>query len=148
MDYKELAVRLRRRYLHSLENVDWQKPADVYYDCNQASTAIIDLLVRAEAAEFELDQREGYYDQMIDALAAVDSKELEEARKKLKVAEARAEKYKAFVDDVAGKPGCNTCTDQECPYRPNPGELTRFNCPLWCGPEDKRRNEHEKTDNG
>lgn len=112
MGYKELAVRLRRRYLNSLGNVGLQKPADVYYDCNQASTAIIDLLARAEAAE------------------------------------DRAEKYKAFVDDVAGKPGCNTCTDQECPYRPNPGELTRFNCPLWCGPEDKRRNEHEKTDNG
>lgn len=49
--YKELAIRLRRRYLDSLGNVVLQKPADVYSACNQASTAITDLLARAEAAE-------------------------------------------------------------------------------------------------
>lgn len=64
------------------------------------------------------------------------------------VAEAMVEKYKYFFDDVAEKPNCNTCADQECTYRPKPGQITRFNCPLWRGPEDKRRNEYEKTDNG
>lgn len=51
MYYKELARRLRRRYLDSLGNVVLQKPADVYSDCNHAATAITDLLARAEAAE-------------------------------------------------------------------------------------------------
>lgn len=52
-------------------------------------------------------------------------------------AEAREEKYKCFFDDVAEKPNCNTCADQKCTYRPNPGEITRFNCPLWRGQKEK-----------
>lgn len=52
-------------------------------------------------------------------------------------AEASAEKYKSFFDDVAEKPNCNTCADQKCTYRPNPGEITRFNCPLWRGQKEK-----------
>lgn len=39
-------------------------------------------------------------------------------------------RYKAFFDDVANKPHCNDCVDKECKYRPRPGEVTRFNCPL------------------
>lgn len=55
----------------------------------------------------------------------------------LKATETREEKYKAFFDDVAGKPNCNTCADQECSYRPKPGEITRFNCPLWRGQKEE-----------
>lgn len=55
----------------------------------------------------------------------------------LKAAEASAEKYKSFFDDVAEKPNCNTCADQKCTYRPNPGEITRFNCPLWRGQKEE-----------
>ena len=55
MDYKELSHRLRRRYLDSLGNVVLQKPSDVYSDCNQAASAITDLLARAKAAERDRD---------------------------------------------------------------------------------------------
>lgn len=49
----------------------------------------------------------------------------------------RADRYKAFFDDVANKPDCNTCMDKECVYRPKPGEITRFNCQLWKGAIDR-----------
>lgn len=45
-------------------------------------------------------------------------------------AKREVERYKAFFDDVANKPDCNDCADKECKYRPRPGEVTRFNCPL------------------
>ena len=147
MYYKELARRLRRRYLDSLGNVVLQKPDDVYSDCNQAASAIADLLTRIESveadrdrlreamkpncrmcdsmhengncteaggfctavpaahcplipklrartetAESELEQRKVYYAQMVDALAAVDSKELKETKEKLNAAEARCKR--------------------------------------------------------
>lgn len=56
MYYKELARRLRRRYLDSLGNVVLQKPADVYSDCNQAASAIADLLARIENVEADRDR--------------------------------------------------------------------------------------------
>lgn len=56
MYYKELARRLRRRYLDSLGNVVLQKPADVYSDCNQAASAIVDLLARIESVEADRDR--------------------------------------------------------------------------------------------
>lgn len=52
-------------------------------------------------------------------------------------AEAKAEKYKCFFDEIAPMQNCNTCADQECPYRPKPGEITRFNCPLWRGQKEE-----------
>lgn len=58
MYYKELARRLRMRYLNSLGNVVLQKPADVYYDCNHAATAITDLLARAEAEDERAEKAE------------------------------------------------------------------------------------------
>lgn len=50
------------------------------------------LRARAETAESELEQRKVYYAQMVDALAAVDSKELKETKEKLNAAEARCKR--------------------------------------------------------
>lgn len=51
--------------------------------------ALWELLARAEAAEAELEQKEKYYGQMVDALAATDSMEFTEAKRKLEAAEER-----------------------------------------------------------
>ena len=73
-------------------------------DClgDQAWQAVRNRVKEAEsrvgAAEYELEQRKVYYDQMVDALAAADSKELEEANEKLKSAEDRAEKAEKKKD--------------------------------------------------
>lgn len=42
---------------------------------------------------------------------------------------------KVAFEDIASKPDCNTCCDRTCMYRPRAGETTRFNCPLWHGPQ-------------
>lgn len=70
---------------------DWAGDPHIRKDLHGAAQSITDLLARAEAAEYELEQRKEYYDKMVDALAAVGSKELEEAKGKLRAAEARAE---------------------------------------------------------
>ena len=70
---------------------DWLK-SEFEPTYNRLETAITDLLARAEAAEAELDQKEKYYFQMFDALAAIDSMELTETKKKLEAEEERAEK--------------------------------------------------------
>lgn len=43
--------------------------------------------------------------------------------------------YRAYYDDMASKPNCNTCADKDCKYRPIPGDTVRANCPLWRGPQ-------------
>lgn len=58
---------------------------------NRLETAITDLLARAEAAEAQIEEKEKYYAQMVDALAANDSEELKETKGKLKEVEERAE---------------------------------------------------------
>lgn len=60
-------------------------------------------------------------------------KRIDQLERERDTAKREAERYKAFFDDVANKPDCNTCTDKGCKFRPRPGETTRFNCPLWRG---------------
>ncbi len=61
---------------------------------------IPELLARAEATEAELKKKEEYYDQMIDALAALDSMELTEVKKKLEEAEGRAKNSESERDAI------------------------------------------------
>lgn len=111
MDYKELTFRLI--------NSVWKNPGmtDAQSLEWDAADAITDLLARAEAVEYDLEQKEGYYHQMVDALAAVDSKDLEESKEKLKAAEARAEKAErerdAAIQDISGI--CYLCANAK-PY--------------------------------
>lgn len=70
--------------------------------------------------------------------------ELERRDKLLKEQEAELEQvkhqldsYRAYYDDLASKPNCNTCADKDCKYRPIPGDTVRANCPLWRGPEEE-----------
>ena len=40
--------------------------------------------------------------------------------------------YKVFYNGLKGVPDCNTCgVKGNCAYEPEPGALTRINCPLW-----------------
>lgn len=64
-----------------------------------AAQAITDLLARAEAAEAQIEEKEKYYDQMVDAVAANDSEELKETKEKLKEVEDRAEKAEKQRDE-------------------------------------------------
>ena len=90
LDYKDIAENLRNPAWYDLEN-----GTDLLDD---ASAAITDLLARAEAAEEQIEEKEKYYAQMIDALAANDSEELKETKEKLKEVKERAEKAEKEVD--------------------------------------------------
>lgn len=109
----------------------------------EASNAITDLLARAEAAETRVRELEtGFRTEKCEN--GPECVELGRVRKALAEAEARAEKaererdaYKIFFDDVSSKPDCNTCCLKQCEYRPEIGQTTRFNCPLWRGQKEE-----------
>lgn len=69
-----------------------------------------------------------------DAIAALTE---ENARLRTELEQVKRERdwIKVAFEDVASKPDCNTCYDRSCMYRPRAGETTRFNCPLWRGPQ-------------
>lgn len=40
--------------------------------------------------------------------------------------------YMGLYEDATGSGhDCNHCGNQECGYCPNPGQIMRYNCPLW-----------------
>lgn len=116
---------------------DWAGDPHIRKDLHGAAQSITDLLARAEAAEYELEQRKEYYDKMVDALAAVGSKELEEAKGKLRAAEARAEKAErerdAAIKDLHIAEDCDTCKSKTCVPRGGNGKC-RFE---WRGQKEE-----------
>ena len=126
MDYKKLSDDLL--YGCQQNCADCVYAGDHEFECTitkLASSAIANLLIenqalrnaangfkeRAEAAEYESEQKDIYYDQMIDAFAAMDSADLEATKTQLKIAEARAEAIEQDRDRLleAMKPNCLMC---------------------------------------
>ena len=64
------------------------------------------------------------------------AKGLGEMITELEQVKRQRDSYRAYYDDMASKPNCNTCADKDCKYRPIPGDTVRANCPLWRGPEE------------
>lgn len=106
--YQELAVRLRRRYLDDLNGV-LQRHADVFSDCNQASSAITDLLVLNKKNERTI--------KAVENTIKAYQKENDRLKELLKAAEARAEKAErerdAFKARYCSNEPCNTCANYE-----------------------------------
>ncbi len=67
-----------------------------------------------------------------EALTALKSKN-EKLRDELEKVKREKSALKNFYREVVSTPDCNTCKNKDCIYRPKPGEITRFNCPLWRG---------------
>lgn len=63
------------------------------------------------------------------------NKRIGQLEKERDEAKRETAQYKSFFDSVSKKPDCNTCVKKGCEHRPKPGEVTRFNCPLYCGKE-------------
>lgn len=76
MDIEKLIKQLRTESLYadkaSLEIMDL---------CMESATALYTLHAENEKLRAELDEKEKYYDQMIDALAATNSTELEQVKR-------------------------------------------------------------------
>lgn len=86
MDIEKLIEQLKR-------NTDcWTDKVHGYADLRlAAATALSTLQAENEKLRAELDEKEKYYDQMIDALAATDSAELEQVkREKIRIPEGYA----------------------------------------------------------
>lgn len=93
--------------------------------------ALWELLSRAEAAEAELEQKEKYYSQMVDALAATDSMELTEAKRKLAVAVSDLETVMAY--GTGNLNTCIFCKNAQCYARGG----TKPCLPKWRGTEEE-----------
>lgn len=89
--------------------------------------ALWELIARAEAAEAELEQKEKYYSQMVDALAATDSMELTEAKRKLEAAVSDLETVMAY--GTGNLDTCNFCKNAQCYARGG----TKLCLPKWRG---------------
>lgn len=124
MDYKGQADLMRR------DAEEFDGPGYIIGDLRNAATAITDLLARAEAVEQQCETLEKivkeYQEELIPGY-----------RDRAEKAERERDRYKNFFVDVSEKPGCNTCNDIKCEFRPKPGEITRFNCPLWRGQKEE-----------
>ena len=78
---------------------------------------------------------EGSDELMLNAAIFLSTLQAENAklRAELEQVKHQLDSYRAYYDDMASKPNCNTCADKDCKYRPIPGDTVRANCPLWRG---------------
>lgn len=79
MDYEKLIERLKHDY-HGYSTVE-NNPEETFHDMVECLTALSTLQAENEQLRAELDEKEKYYDQMIDALAATNSTELEQVKR-------------------------------------------------------------------
>lgn len=79
MDYEKLIERLKHDY-HGYSTVE-NNPEETFHDMVECLTALSTLQAENEKLRAELDEKEKYYDQMIDALAATNSTELEQVKR-------------------------------------------------------------------
>lgn len=79
MDIEKLIERLKHDY-HGYSTVE-NNPEETFHDMVECLTALSTLQAENEKLRAELDEKEKYYDQMIDALAATNSTELEQVKR-------------------------------------------------------------------
>lgn len=103
--------------------------------CQDAATFLSTLQSENEKLRAELEHKAGLTMQQANELERRD-KLLKEQEAELEQVKHQRDSYRAYYDDLASKPNCNTCADKDCKYRPIPGDTVRANCPLWRGPEE------------
>ena len=40
--------------------------------------------------------------------------------------------YLRLTKDIIKCGDCNVCANKDCGYKPNPGQMVRYNCPFYC----------------
>lgn len=124
MDYKNIVECLNARSVMPMDDGDMGM-------MQVAAKAITVLLARAEEAEAEIEQKEKYYSQMVDALAATDSMELTEAKRKLAAAVSDLETIMAY--GTGNLDTCIFCKNAQCYARGG----TKPCLPKWRGTEEE-----------
>lgn len=103
--------------------------------CGTAATALSTLQTENTELRAELTHKTELVYRQANELERRD-KLLKEQEAELEQVKHQRDSYRAYYDDLASKPNCNTCADKDCKYRPIPGDTVRANCPLWRGPEE------------
>lgn len=104
--------------------------------CQDAATALSTLQTENTELRAELTHKTELVYRQANELERRD-KLLKEQEAELEQVKHQRDSYRAYYDDLASKPNCNTCADKDCKYRPIPGDTVRANCPLWRGPDKK-----------
>lgn len=104
--------------------------------CQDAATALSTLQTENTELRAELTHKTELVYRQANELERRD-KLLKEQEAELEQVKHQRDSYRAYYDDLASKPNCNTCADKDCKYRPIPGDTVRANCPLWRGPEEE-----------
>ena len=107
--------------------------------CQDAATALSTLQTENTELRAELTHKTELVYRQANELERRD-KLLKEQEAELEQVKHQRDSYRAYYDDLASKPNCNTCADKDCKYRPIPGDTVRANCPLWRGPEEGEQN--------
>lgn len=123
MDYEKLIERLRNA-AGGPEGIKM---------CQDAATALSTLQTENTELRAELTHKTELVYRQANELERRD-KLLKEQEAELEQVKHQLDSYRAYYDDMASKPNCNTCADKDCKYRPIPGDTVRANCPLWCCP--------------
>lgn len=124
MDYKELAERLK--YYGTTYAIGDNLGREI--------TGTDELMLNAAESITELLTE----NQALRNAANGFKKQAEAAESRAEKAERERDTYKIFFDDISQKPDCNTCSKKECEYKPEIGQTTRFNCPLWRGLKEEQ----------
>lgn len=83
MDIEKLIERLKHNY-HGYSTVE-NNPEETFHDMVECLTALSTLQAENEKLRAELEQKEKYYEQMVDALAATESAELEQVKRERRI---------------------------------------------------------------
>lgn len=130
MDIEKLIVSLRSPSWQDLEDPD----ATLLDDAATALSMIPVLQAEKEKLRAELDEKEKYYDQMIDALAATNSTELEQVKRERDA--AVADLPHTCETCLYHKVFFNGCTpDHDC-TNPDGGCSNNYDRWQWRGPEE------------
>ena len=95
MDYDKLIERLHR---YSEPVISYKLDSDFAAAVEEVATALSTLQAENAQLGAELEQKEKYYEQMVDALAATESAELEQVKRERDAAVSWAQKFTESID--------------------------------------------------
>lgn len=94
MDIEKLIERMNNH----LQSLAAYSDPELAHTLEDAATALSTLQAENAQLRAELEQKEKYYEQMVDALAATESAELEQVKRKRDAAVSWAQKYTESID--------------------------------------------------
>lgn len=111
-------------------NKSWRNKK-IDFDYKKEARAILNEMYRKTEEDLGLD-----FEKLLELVKAY-----KEERVLVFTEKQIALKIKEFLvslHEIITKGDCNECRKKDCEYRPQWGEITRFNCPLWVAKEGEK----------